>query len=700
MEEKQIQIPDVNADAEERDNYTLIQETPEDNLSGESGIAIRYSKDFNIVQANELLRSKQSDLTLMESKLIRLAVSQIMKGDKDLRTYKVNVSQLAEFLEVPKTNVYRSMQDINISLMQRVIFIRDKEVPDKKGKPNYKILHWLSSVEYKDGTLTYRLSDELKPYLIGLSEMFTLYSYDSIIKLPTNYSIRLFELLTSWVNIIIKGENTPAFPDISTDPDEIVLAIDYLRDFFDCNDKYKSAGDFVRNVIEVNLGFINQYTNLKVSFRKHKKGRSISHVIFKYENTWNNDPKAEEHNNQMLDTIRSIKVAENVHPTLSIGVGRDADSFEALFKNASVALEMALSRGGDQAVVKDKLNFEFYGGRSKATEKRTKVKSRVMANALAELIDEAKQVYVMGHSYADMDALGAAAGVCAIVRKRGKKCRIVIDTENNAAHPVLRRLQALPEYQGAFLSGDDAFLRVQPETLLVVVDTNRPGSVESEPLLDACNRVAVIDHHRRGSSYIDKMALNYHEPYASSASELVTELLQYLIEPGDLLKAESEALLAGIVLDTKNFTNRTGGRTFEAAAYLRRAGADTADVQRMFQSDLQSMISRYDIIRRAELYHGDIAIAALDQECDRVIAAKAADEMLTLQGVRASFVLYQKDDGIYISARSLGEINVQVLVETLGGGGNSTTAGGQCSGMTVTEAKTTLLRAIDKYFEE
>lgn len=402
----------------------------------------------------------------------------------------------------------------------------------------------------------------------------------------------------------------------------------------------------------------------------------------------------------VLDAVREVVAGEGVAATLSIGVGRDADSFETLFKNASVALEMALSRGGDQAVVKDKLNFEFYGGRSKATEKRTKVKSRVMANALAELIDEAKQVYVMGHSYADMDALGAAAGVCAIVRKRGKKCRIVIDTENNAAHPMLRRLQALPEYQGAFLSGDDAFLRVQPETLLVVVDTNRPGSVESEPLLDACNRVAVVDHHRRGSSYIDKMALNYHEPYASSASELVTELLQYLIEPGDLLKAESEALLAGIVLDTKNFTNRTGGRTFEAAAYLRRAGADTADVQRMFQSDLQSMISRYDIIRRAELYHGDIAIAALDQECDRVIAAKAADEMLTLQGVRASFVLYRKDDGIYISARSLGEINVQVLVETLGGGGNSTTAGGQCSGMTVAEAKTTLLRAIDKYFEE
>ena len=402
----------------------------------------------------------------------------------------------------------------------------------------------------------------------------------------------------------------------------------------------------------------------------------------------------------ILDTVRAIRVAENIHPTLSIGIGKDSPSIPELYKNAKLSLEMALSRGGDQAVVRNQVDFAFYGGRTKATEKRTKVKSRVMANAFRELIADAGEVYIMGHSFADMDAVGAAAGICCAARKRGKQARIVIDREHTAAETLIARLDALPEYSGVFLTPAEAFLQMRADTLLVVVDTNRPGSVESEPLLDACNRVAVIDHHRRGSSYIDKMALNYHEPYASSASELVTELLQYLIEPGDLLKAESEALLAGIVLDTKNFTNRTGGRTFEAAAYLRRAGADTADVQRMFQSDLQSMISRYDIIRRAELYHGDIAIAALDQECDRVIAAKAADEMLTLQGVRASFVLYRKDDGIYISARSLGEINVQVLVETLGGGGNSTTAGGQCSGMTVAEAKTTLLRAIDKYFEE
>ena len=401
----------------------------------------------------------------------------------------------------------------------------------------------------------------------------------------------------------------------------------------------------------------------------------------------------------VLDSVRTVE-SGGVNATLSIGVGRDGDSFDGLFKNADLALEMALSRGGDQAVVKDRSNFEFYGGRSKTTEKRTKVKSRVMANALRELVQDALNVYVMGHKYADMDSLGAAAGICCISRKLGKKAQIVIDTENNAAHPVLRALQQMPEYAGVFVNGDTAFLHAQPDTLLVVVDTNRPDSVESEPLLESCTRVAVIDHHRRGSSYIDKMTLNYHEPYASSASELVTELMQYLLEPSDILKCEAEALLAGVVLDTKNFTNRTGGRTFEAAAYLRRAGADTQDVQRMFQSDLDAMVTRYAIMRQAQIYHGDIAVVAADEAYDRVTAAKAADELLTIRGIRASFVLYRKDDGVYMSARSLGEVNVQVILEALGGGGNSTTAGGQAKDITVAEAKEKLLAAIDKYFED
>ena len=406
-----------------------------------------------------------------------------------------------------------------------------------------------------------------------------------------------------------------------------------------------------------------------------------------------------QHRFAVLDTVREV-AAGGVAATLSIGVGRDADSFDALFKNASMALEMALSRGGDQAVVKDRMNFQFYGGRAKTTEKRTKVKSRVMANALGELMDDARQVYVMGHSYADMDSLGAAAGVCCIARKRGRKCQIVIDTENNAVHPMLRKLAGQPEYHGAFITGSEAFLKVQPGTLLVVVDTNRPGSVESEQLLETCNRVAVIDHHRRAATYIEGAALNYHEPYASSACELVTELLQYIAEPTDLLRTEAEALLAGIVLDTKNFTMRTGGRTFEAAAFLRRSGADTGEVKRLFQNDLSGTIAKYDIIQNAKLYRDHIAIAVVDHTVGRVTAAQAADELLNIVGISTSFVLFPDGEQIIISGRSMGDTNVQVILEQLGGGGNAAAAGGQVAGKTLEQVAVELTQAIDRYLEE
>ena len=403
----------------------------------------------------------------------------------------------------------------------------------------------------------------------------------------------------------------------------------------------------------------------------------------------------------ILDTVRNIQVSENVHPTLSIGIGKDVSGIPELYKNAKLSLEMALSRGGDQAVVRNQVDFAFYGGRAKSAEKRTKVKSRVMANAFRELIADAGEVYVMGHTFADMDAVGAAAGICCAARKRGKKAHIVIDAEHNAARTMLERLDALPEYDDVFLSPGDAFLKMRADTLLVVVDTNRPDMVESTQLLESCNRVAVIDHHRRAASYIENAAFSFHEPYASSACELVTELLQYLVEPADLLREEAEALLAGVVLDTKHFTQRTGGRTFEAAAFLRRAGADTAEVQRLFQNDLKDMVTKYDIIRRAEMYRENIAVAVVEEPgVDRVAAAQAADELLTLKGVQASFVIYAADGAVLISARSLGEINVQVILEALGGGGNSTTAGGRVEDSDPESVRQQLIGVLDAYFEK
>ncbi len=403
----------------------------------------------------------------------------------------------------------------------------------------------------------------------------------------------------------------------------------------------------------------------------------------------------------ILDAMRDIRVGEGGHPTLSIGLGREADSIPALYKNASLSLEMALSRGGDQAVVRGKTDFAFYGGRAKTTEKRTKVKSRVMANALGELLADSADIYIMGHSFADMDAVGAAVGVCCVARKLGRRAQIVIDMEKNAAQSVLAELRNLPEYENVFVNPAEAFVKMRPGTLLVVVDTNRPDLVESPQILESSSRVAVIDHHRRAASYIENAAFSFHEPYASSASELVTELLQYLIEPSNLLREEAEALLAGIVLDTKHFTLRTGGRTFEAAAFLRRAGADTADVQRLFQGDLKGMVSKYDVIRQAELYRPDVALAVVGQDgVDRVAAAQAADELLTLKGVKASFVVYRNGSAILMSGRSLGEINVQVILEALGGGGNSATAGGRIENGDILDVREKLTQAIDAYFEK
>ena len=403
----------------------------------------------------------------------------------------------------------------------------------------------------------------------------------------------------------------------------------------------------------------------------------------------------------ILDTVRAIRVAENIRPTLSIGIGKDSPSIPELYKNAKLSLEMALSRGGDQAVVRNQVDFAFYGGRTKATEKRTKVKSRVMANAFRELIADAGEVYIMGHSFADMDAVGAAAGICCAARKRGKQARIVIDREHTAAETLIARLDALPEYSGVFLTPAEAFLQMRADTLLVVVDTNRPDMVENPQLLESCNRVAVIDHHRRAATYIENAAFNFHEPYASSASELVTELLQYLVEPTDLLREEAGALLAGIVLDTKHFTQRTGGRTFEAAAFLRRSGADTAEVQRLFQGDLKDMVTKYDIIRRAEMYRSNSAVSVVEEPgVDRVAAAQAADDLLTLKGVQASFVIYAAEGAVLMSARSLGEINVQVILEALGGGGNSTTAGARIEDTDPESVRQQLIGVLDAYFEK
>ena len=409
--------------------------------------------------------------------------------------------------------------------------------------------------------------------------------------------------------------------------------------------------------------------------------------------------KLQEGKFSILEAIRAVTNPAGVGATISLGIGRDGMSYEENYSYANLSIEMALSRGGDQAVIKDRYNFTFYGGRTKETERRTRVKSRVVAGSLSELISQSSKVFVMGHKMADLDAVGAAVGVSCLCRKRGKTAQIVIDLEKNASQSLIAELKVSPDFSGVFVTAEDALLSADAKSLLIVVDTNRPDQVESQALLESIPRVAVIDHHRRAADYIEQVVLNLHEPFASSASELVTELLQYAVDQKDIRPIEAQSLLAGIVLDTKKFSVRTGSRTFEAAAFLRRVGADTVDVMKLFQNDLDATIIRYQIIQAARLYRNEIAIAAVEHTVPRTIAAQAADELLNISGIMTSFVLYPENGVVYMSARSIGSCNVQVVLEKLGGGGNAATAGAQIRDKSVREVLSDLVASIDQFYE-
>lgn len=402
----------------------------------------------------------------------------------------------------------------------------------------------------------------------------------------------------------------------------------------------------------------------------------------------------------VLQEVRDIRNHEGVLATLSIGIGRDGETLAESYQYAGLAIDMALSRGGDQAVIKNRYAFEFYGGLSEEVEKRTKVKSRVVANALSQLIRDSSQVLVMGHKNSDMDAIGAAAGMVCAARVKGKPVHIVVDQQHTMASDLIERLESLPEYKDVFISAEDAMIMCDFNTLLIVVDVNRPGYVESEALLQSINKVAVIDHHRRAADYIENAVVSLHEPYASSASELVSELLQYLVPNNDILTSEAEAMLAGIYLDTKGYSTRTGVRTFEAAAYLRRAGAEVSDVKRLFQSSFDQYMERQKIISSARNCGQGVIFALTDQEIDRIAAAQAADELLSIIGTRASVVAFRSGADMAVSARASGQVNVQLLMERLGGGGNHSAAGAQLKNTTPEEADRMITEAIRGYFAD
>lgn len=402
----------------------------------------------------------------------------------------------------------------------------------------------------------------------------------------------------------------------------------------------------------------------------------------------------------VLDHVRQLPTENRVPVTLSIGVAPITTTLQKAEQDARQALDMALGRGGDQAALKTESGYEFFGGYSKGVEKRTKVKTRIVASAMVELIRSADNILIMGHRYGDLDSLGSAIGLARACTCFGKRVNIVLDVRRNLADVLVRRLAEENE-QGLLVQPDSAPDLVGDKTLLFIVDTHTAALLESQEAYRRCKQVVIIDHHRKLVHYIDNAVIFYHEPYASSASEMVTELIQYFGDQCRLGNLEADALLAGITLDTKNFVIKTGVRTFEAAAYLRRLGADTVEVRQLFSSTMDSYQRKSRIVSSAEIYKG-CAVATVDfaSEDLRLVASQAADELLGISGVKASFVLYEDNDAINISARSMGALNVQVIMERLGGGGHHTMAAAQVPGGTCDKVRQSLLTAIDESLQQ
>lgn len=410
-------------------------------------------------------------------------------------------------------------------------------------------------------------------------------------------------------------------------------------------------------------------------------------------------PQIKESKFAILDAIKNIVRKDKMQLTLSIAISNEGETDREVYKSAAAAMDVILGRGGDQAVIRENGKYQFFGGKVEEVEKRTKVKARIVAHALEELMSECDKVIIMGHTNADIDAMGSALGVYRMATSLRKDAYIV-NGESASLNTFLDNIR--DEYKDVLINKETALAQINSDTLLVIVDTHKKTYVEAPELLNKTNKIVVIDHHRRSADFIDQSILTFQEVYASSASELVTELIQYTQNEVELSTIEAEALYAGIMMDTKNFTFKTGVRTFEAAAYLRRCGVDIIKVKKWFQSDLESYNKISEIVRKAEIIHDTIAISQYDiiEKDTSLICAKAADELLTIGNITASFVLGNTGDKICISGRSIGDVNVQMILEKLGGGGHITLAGAQLENTTIEEAKEELISKIEEYFSE
>ena len=469
-------------------------------------------------------------------------------------------------------------------------------------------------------------------------------------------------------------------------------------------DNYEEALDSIEDVkrsllIALVDRKVNKYfTEIDALVRKIEKDKYF--VVFKYK--YLEQLSADKF--KLIEDVKSIKVGNEMAITLSIGVGAGGVSYTQNYEYARMGIDLALGRGGDQVVVKEGEEVTYYGGKAKQVERNTRVKARVKAHALREIIESREHVVIMGHTISDVDSLGAAIGVYCAARVLGKKAQIVLNEVTTSLRPLVECFTEEKGYPAdLFIKNEEALLITNKNTLVMVVDTNRPSYTECPELLNRTDTICVFDHHRQNSEVIENPVLSYIEPYASSACEMIAEVLQYFSENIKLEPSEADCIYAGILIDTNNFMTKTGVRTFEAAAYLRRAGAEVTRVRKMLRTDMAAYKARAEAVRHAEVYRGAFAISvcpADNIESPTIVGAQAANELLNIVGIKASFVLTEYQGKIYISSRSIDEINVQLIMERVGGGGHLNVAGAQLTNCTIQEAKRMIQDTIDEMIKE
>ena len=468
-------------------------------------------------------------------------------------------------------------------------------------------------------------------------------------------------------------------------------------------DNYEEALDSIEDVKRSLLAAlidrkVNEYfTKVDALVRKIEKDKYFVVFKYKYLNV------LEEDKFSLIEDVKSVKVGNEMAVTLSIGVGIQGDSYNTNYEYSRMAIDLALGRGGDQVVVRKGEEIFYYGGKSKTVEKNTRVKARIKAHALRETLQSRENVMIMGHNISDVDSFGAAIGIYCAAKVLNKKAQIVLNEVTSSLRPLKECFTPEKGYpEDMFINSERAMEIINRNTLVMVVDTNRPNYTECPELLERGNAIVVFDHHRQGNEVIKNPILSYIEPYASSTCEMISEVLQYFTENIKLEPAEADCIYAGILIDTNNYMTKTGVRTFEAAAYLRRCGADVTRVRKLLRNDMNSYKARAEVVRHAEVYKGAFAISVCPGKMERptIVGDQAADELLNIIGIKASFVLTEYQSKIFISSRSIDEINVQIIMEKLGGGGHLNVAGAQLTNCTLSEAKRALQDTIDIMLEK